>query len=114
MAKALEESAAAHKFGVLTVHDLQQTLQKKGVEMDREVRIFEVCNPHQAKRALDADPRVSTALPCRISVYASEGGLTLATILPTELMKGFESEEMAQTAREVEDVIVKMMGEAAG
>ncbi|MEZ5394448.1 MAG: DUF302 domain-containing protein [Bryobacterales bacterium] len=67
VAKALEESAAENKFGVLTVHNLQQTMQKKGVEMDRQVRIFEVCNPHQAsapsKPIRASRPRCRAASP---------------------------------------------------
>jgi uncharacterized protein (DUF302 family) len=114
IAAALEEAAARNKFGVLTVHDLQQTMRNKGVEMDREVRIFEVCNPGQAKKVIDADPRISTALPCRISVYSADGGYKLATMLPTEMMRGFEAKNVEATAREVEDVIVSMMMDAAG
>ena len=114
IAQGLEQAAARHKFGILVVHDLQQTLRNKGVEMEREVRIFEVCNPHQAKKAIEADPRISTALPCRISVFRSGDGYTLATLLPTEMMKGFGAPAMDRTAREVEDVLTAMMREAAG
>jgi uncharacterized protein (DUF302 family) len=114
IAKGLEEAAEKNKFGVMTVHDLQETMRKKGVEMEREVRIFEVCNPHQAKKVLEADPRISTALPCRISVYAVDGGYELATMLPTEMMKSFDAKDAEKTAREVEDVIVSMMMDAAG
>ncbi len=32
---------AKHKFGVLHVHDLKKTMAKKGVEFERECRIFE-------------------------------------------------------------------------
>jgi len=114
IAKGLEESAAKNKFGVMTVHDLQETMRSKGVEMEREVRIFEVCNPRQAKKAIESDPRISTVLPCRISVYAADGGYTLVTMLPTEMLKGFDAKDVEATAREVEDVIVSMMMDAAG
>lgn len=114
IAAGLEEAAARNKLGVLAVHDLQETMRKKGVEMDREVRIFEVCNPHQAKAALEADPRISTALPCRIAVYASDGGYKLATMLPTQLLKGFEAKNIEAVAKEVEDAILSIMLDAAG
>jgi uncharacterized protein (DUF302 family) len=48
----------------------------KGVELARECLIFEVCQPRQAKKVLDQDMSLSTALPCRISLY-EEGGKTL-------------------------------------
>lgn len=111
--QGLQEAAARHKFGVIAVHDLQATMKKKGVDFDRRCLIYEVCNPSQAKRVLEADPSVSTALPCRISVYETEEGLEVATMLPTEMMKAFGKPELEPVAREVEDVIVAMIDEAA-
>ena len=112
--KGIQDSAASHKFGVIAVHDLQQTMKSKGVELAMECRIYEVCNPVQAKKVLEADGAISTALPCRISVYGSPGSYTLATMLPTEMMKAFNRPEIAPVAEEVEGVIVAMMKEAAG
>ena len=112
--RGLEESAARHKFGILTVHNLRETMKKKGVEFNSECWIYEVCNPVQAKKVLEANGAVSTALPCRISVYGSEGNYTLATILPTALMTMFASPELAPVAQEVETVIKAIMEDAAG
>jgi uncharacterized protein (DUF302 family) len=113
--QGLQEAAARHKFGILTVHDLQETMRKKGVEFGRRVRIYEVCNPLQAKKVLEANGAVSTALPCRIAVYElPEGGYRLATLRPTELMRMFEEPALAPVAEEVEAVLKAMMAEAAG
>jgi uncharacterized protein (DUF302 family) len=112
--RGLEESAARHQFGILAVHDIRETMKKKGVSFDTDCRIFEVCNPHQAKRVLEANGAVSTALPCRISVYGCENDYTLATILPTALMGMFASPDLEPVAQEVETVIKAMMREAAG
>jgi uncharacterized protein (DUF302 family) len=109
----LQESAARHQFGIIAVHDLQETLRKKGVDLAMECRIYEVCNPLQAKKVLDLNGAISTALPCRISVYGSAKEHTLAAMRPTEMMKTFANPEVASVAREVEDVIVQMMQEAA-
>lgn len=112
---ALHESAARHKFGVLAIHDLRETMRKKGVEFNTECRIYEVCNPVQAKKVLEANGAVSTALPCRISVYERPGGgFTLATLLPTVLMPMFGSPELGPVAQEVEIVLKEMMADAAG
>ena len=110
----LQDSAVRHRFGVIAVHDLQATLQKKGVDLAMECRIFEVCNPVQAKRVLEVDGAISTALPCRISVFGSEGGYTIATMLPTAMMSAFNRPEIESVAQEVETVIVEMMKDAAG
>jgi uncharacterized protein (DUF302 family) len=112
--RGLQESAARHQFGVIAVHDLKETLKKKGVDLAMECRIYEVCNPHQAKKVLDADGAISTALPCRISVYGSPKEYTLATMRPTEIMKAFANPEIEPVAQEVEKVILQMMRDAAG
>jgi uncharacterized protein (DUF302 family) len=112
--RGLHESAARHKFGIIATHDLKQTLLNKGVELNQDCRIYEVCNPQQAKTVLDASGSISTALPCRISVYGTPGRYTLATLRPTELMKGFELPAVGPVAQEVERVLQAMMTEAAG
>ena len=113
--QALQESAARHKFGILATHDLRETMRKKGVEFNTECRIYEVCNPVQAKKVLEANGAVSTALPCRISLYETPGGgYTLATLLPTELIQMFGSPELGVVAQEVETVLKEMMADAAG
>ena len=88
-------------------------MRNKGVEMDREVRIYEICNPHQAKKVLEANPSISTALPCRVAVYAAGDGYRIATMLPTEMMKAFETPGIESVAAEVERAIRAMMNEAA-
>ena len=81
----LEEAAKRHKFGVLHVHDLQQKMREKGVEYGGECAIFEVCNPHQAKKVLEREMAVATSLPCRIAVYEEGGRTKIGTILPTAM-----------------------------
>jgi uncharacterized protein (DUF302 family) len=66
------------------------------------------------KKVLEADGAISTALPCRISVYGVPRNYTLATMRPTEMMKGFDNPDIEPIAREVEDVIFQVMRDAAG
>jgi uncharacterized protein (DUF302 family) len=109
----LEQAVARHKFGVLGVHDLKAKMAEKGVPFARECRIFEVCNPHQAKKVLEANLEISTALPCRISVYEEGGKTKLATIRPTALIELYRTPELKGVAEEVEDTMVRIMAEAA-
>ena len=112
-AAALEAAVQANHFGVMQVHNLKETMAKKGVEFERECLIFEVCQPQQAKKVLDQNMSVSTALPCRISIYEEGGKTILATLKPTTLLAMFNSPQLEGVAREVEDTIVKIMHEAA-
>jgi uncharacterized protein (DUF302 family) len=113
VAKDLEAAVAHHKFGVLGVHDLRAKMAEKGVPFDRECRIFEVCNPHQAKKVLDTNLAISTALPCRISVYEEDGVTKLATIKPTTLIDLYATPGLKDVAREVETTLEAIMAEAA-
>jgi len=112
-ADALQVAVKANHFGVMQVHNLQETMVKKGVEFAHECLIFEVCQPQQAKRVLDENMSVSTALPCRISIYEEGGKTVLATLKPTTLLTLFDTPQLKSVAQEVEDTIVKIMKEAA-
>ena len=111
--RGLQEAAAKYKFGIITIHNLKETLAKKGVEFNGECLIYEVCNPHQAKKVLEANGALSAALPCRISVYRSGESYKLGTILPTSIMRMVDAPGLEAVAREVEQVVVAMMQEAA-
>jgi uncharacterized protein (DUF302 family) len=112
-AAALHIAVQANHFGVMQVHNLQETMLKKGVEFAHECLIFEVCQPQQAKKILEQNMSVSTALPCRISVYEEGRKTTIATLQPTTLLALFDTPKLAGVAQEVEDTIVKIMTEAA-
>ena len=111
-AAALHAAVQANHFGVMQVHNLKETMTKKGVEFARECLVFEVCQPQQAKKVLEQNMSVSTALPCRISIYEEDGKTILATLKPTTLLAMFNTPQLKEVAQEVEDTIVKIMKEA--
>jgi uncharacterized protein (DUF302 family) len=111
--KALEEAVARHKFGVLQVHDLRASMAKKGVEFAWECRIYEICNPHQARRVLEQDMELSTVLPCRIAVYTDQEGTKLATVRPAAMIGMFGKPALQPVAEEVERTVTAIMREAA-
>jgi uncharacterized protein (DUF302 family) len=110
---AIREAAARHNFGVLSVINLKEKMREKGIDFGSECSVYEVCSPHQAKRALEANGAVSTALPCRISVYGKEGAYKIATLLPTAMMTAFKTPAVDEVAREVEADVVAMVKESA-
>ena len=112
-AAALQAAVLANHFGVMQVHDLKETMAKKGVEFSRECLIFEVSQLQQAKKVLDQNMSVSTALPCRISIYEEGGKTILATLKPTTLLAMFNEPQIEKVAQEVEGTNVKIMKEAA-
>ena len=113
VARDLEAAAQRHKFGVMATHDLKAKMKEKGVEFDRDCLIFEVCNPQQAKKVLEENTQISTALPCRISVYGQGDEVVIATIKPTAMLAMFGPAGLESVAREVEEAISAIMQEAA-
>ena len=112
-AAALQAAVEANHFGVMQVHNLKESMARKGVEFAHECLIYEVCQPQQAKKVLDANMSLSTALPCRISIFEEDGKTVLATLKPTTLLGMFNALHLEGVAREVEATIVKIMNEAA-
>lgn len=112
VATSLQAAVQANRFGVMQVHNLKETLAKKGVAFARECMIFEICQPQQAKKVLEQNMSVSTALPCRISVYEEGGKTILATLKPTTLLEMFNEPQLRMVAQEIEDTIIKILKEA--
>lgn len=112
-ATALQVNIQTNRFGVMQVYNLKESMIKKGVEFTRECLIVEGCQPQKAKKVLDENMCISTALPCRISIYHEGGKTILATLKPTALLAMFNAPHLAEVAQEVEDTIVKIMKDAA-
>ncbi len=110
----LEQAVKARKYGILGMIDLQAKLKEKGLDFANRCRIYEVCNPQAAKQVLEKEMSISTALPCRISVYQQGEQITIATLRPTQVLGMFGAPGLAAVAEGVEKDIVAMMDEAAG
>ncbi len=111
--QALERAIAEHRFGILHVHNVRQTLANNGVALDREVRIFDVCNPQRAKQVLDKDPLMSAALPCAISVFSEGEKTKIAFIRPTVMLGLFGVPDLDPVAEEVEHTVREIVEAAA-
>jgi uncharacterized protein (DUF302 family) len=108
----IEQAAAENQFGVLGIYNLKEKMADKGVEFGPECRIVEVCNPKQAKKVLEGNMSISTALPCRISVWQEGDKTKVATIKPTLLLDLFASPELKPVAEQVEQVLIQIIDTA--
>lgn len=109
VSKALESAITDNHFGLMQVHDLQATMMNKGINLENECLIFEVCQPQQAKKVLEQNMSVSAALPCRISIYTENNKTFLVTLKPSVLIGMFNLPQLKEVAEEVEQVIIKIM-----
>jgi len=108
-----EEAAAERKFGVQGFHNVKANLNSKGLAFDRRLYVYEVCNPGAAKKVLDTNIKISTALPCRVSIYEEGKAIILETLRPTLLIKMFREPTLEMIAKEIETVIEEILREAA-
>jgi uncharacterized protein (DUF302 family) len=108
-----EDAAAERKFGVQAIHNVTATLRSKGLAFDRTLYIYEVCNPAAAKKVLDTNLKIATALPCRVTIYVDGDEVVLETLKPTMLLKMFNEPALSATAKEVETAIGEILREAA-
>lgn len=110
---ALHAAVQANHFGVLQLHNLKETMAKKGVALARECSIFEVCQPQQAKPVRVENRTVSPALPCRFSLYEEGAKTILATLKPATLLARFDTPQLEGGAQQMEATLIKIMREAA-
>jgi len=103
----LQTAILEQKFGVLHIHNLYETLNKKGVPFKQQCQVLEVCNPQQAAKVLSEDMDLNMALPCRVSVYEKEGKTYISMLSPkTMLAQLSDSDKLKNVADEVENSII--------
>lgn len=110
----LQDIVVKHKFGVLHVHDLGNTLRSKGIDFKEDCHVLEVCSPAQADKVLSIDMQLNMALPCRISVWTEDGETKIGMIKPVKMLSDLSSDaRLVEVATEVEQATKTMIDEAA-
>lgn len=89
----LEEKAKDVGFGVLKSYAFKEILESKGFPIEKDITVFELCNPAAAQQALRQIPEISVYLPCRISLYEENGTTTLATIGFEDILNAVEVDD---------------------
>jgi uncharacterized protein (DUF302 family) len=90
-------------FGVLTQIDVQATLKKK-LDVDfRPYRILGTCNPPFAYRALMAEDKIGTMLPCNVIVQETgDGSVEVAAVDPIASMRAIDNPGLGEIALQVQ------------
>jgi uncharacterized protein (DUF302 family) len=113
LASDLETAVKNHQFGVLHVHDLHATLNKKGIPFQNACRIFEVCNPKKAHDVLMHDMSLNMALPCRVSIWEDNNTTHIGMISPKAALSMLSDDKaLVAMAEEVEMVMQQIINEA--
>jgi uncharacterized protein (DUF302 family) len=100
----VREELEEEGFGVLTEIDVQATLKKKLDEDMRPYKILGACNPPFAHKALEAEDKIGTMLPCNVIVQAADDGKTgVAAVDPAASMQAVDNEALRPIAEEIRD-----------
>ena len=102
---AIEKTTSALQkegFGVLTEIDLKATLKKK-LDVDfYNYKILGACNPSFAYKALQAEDKIGTMLPCNVIVQEKESGIVeVSAVNPLASMQAIQNKALQGISDEV-------------
>ncbi len=97
-------------FGILTEIDVKSTLKQK-LEVDfRNYRILGACNPAFAHRALQAEDKIGTMLPCNVIVQElADGRVEVAAVDPLASMQAIDNPQLQEIATEIRSRLKKVI-----
>lgn len=101
----VEKVTAALKteqFGVLTEIDIKDTLKKKLDVNFNNYKILGACNPPYAHKALLAENKIGTMLPCNVIVQELDSGdIEVAAVNPMASMQAVKNDDLKGIAEEI-------------
>lgn len=105
------ENLANEGFGVLTTIDVSGTLKKK-LDVDfQRYTILGACNPGYAHKALLAEDKIGTMLPCNVIVQeTADGKVEVAAVDPMASMAAIENESLGEIASDVRSKLQSVIG----
>jgi uncharacterized protein (DUF302 family) len=96
----------------MAVHEVSNILKNKGVPIDYECVIVEVCSPRHASQVLSKNALISTAMPCRIAIFQKDGKTVVSTMAPTVMLEMFQEPQLKDVAEEVEGLMKEIIQES--
>ena len=95
-------------FGLITEIDMKQKLHEKlGVDL-MPYKILGMCNPGFAYKAIQAEEKIGTMLPCNILVIDKGNGTTeVAAVNPLASMMAIRNPALGELANEVTGILQK-------
>jgi uncharacterized protein (DUF302 family) len=116
--EAISEVTEALKkegFGVLTEIDVKATMRKK-LNIDfRNYRILGACNPPFAHKALEAEDKIGTMLPCNVIVQEQRpGSVEIAAVDPVSSMQAVDNPNLSPVAEEIQGRLRRVIESVGG
>ena len=104
------ETLKKEGFGVLTDIDVTATLKKK-LDVDfKKYRILGACNPPFAFKALQAEDKIGTMLPCNVIVQEiADDEIEVAAIDPVASMRAIKNPDLKGIADQIQEKLKKVI-----
>ena len=104
------DALKAEGFGILTEIDIKATLKKK-LDVDfYNYKILGACNPPFAYKALLAEDKIGTMLPCNVIVQEKVAGqVEVSAVDPAASMQAIENKALADIATEIRARLQKVI-----
>jgi uncharacterized protein (DUF302 family) len=104
--KVTTEALKSAGFGVISEINMHEKLKEKlGVDF-KKYKILGVCNPPFAYKALQAEDKIGTMLPCNVLVIEQGQNLIeVAAVNPIASMQSITNPELGDIALQVTDIL---------
>lgn len=90
-------------FGVLTTIDVSATLKKKLDADLKRYTILGACHPQSAYKAIQAEDKIGTMLPCNVLLRETDDGkVEVAAVDPVASMSAIKNDALGSIAMDVQ------------
>ena len=108
--KKVREELQKEGFGILTDIDIKEKLKEKLDVEFRQYKILGACNPPFAYKALLAEDKIGTMLPCNVIIQETDdGGVEVAAIDPFASMQAVNNDALNDIATEIRDKLANVI-----
>lgn len=104
------EALKTEGFGVISEINIHEKLKEKLNVDFRQYKILGACNPTYAYKALQAEDKIGTMLPCNVIVQElSENRVEVAAVNPSASMMAIQNSELEGIATVITEKIQKVI-----
>ena len=106
----ITEELKKEGFGILTQINIRETLKNKLNVDFRPYIILGACNPQFAYKALSAEDKIGTMLPCNVVVQQhDDGSIEITAVDPIASMTAIKNDNLGTVAHEVADKLKRVI-----
>ncbi|MFN8254171.1 MAG: DUF302 domain-containing protein [Bacteroidales bacterium] len=108
--KLTNEALKSEGFGVITEINMHEKLKEKLNVDFKRYTILGACNPAFAYKALQAEDKIGTMLPCNVLVIEQgQNKIEIAAVNPIASMQAITNPNLGEVAQQVTDKLKKVI-----